>query len=133
MDSPPPPTSFISPVPPHPASSEAGMLDQFVIQQAPSPSLKAPLNFGFLYPNPVLRLLKVHAAAHPFLTYVPFFSPYPMPSFHHFFSEIKLRHKWVDIPKEKRKERRSLVEMYLKYSMSVLKYVTQISGTQLKM
>ncbi len=67
------PTSFIPPPPP---PSEAGMLDQFVIQQAPSPSLKAPLNFGFLYPNPVLRLLKVGAAAHPSVC------PHPNFSFH---------------------------------------------------
>lgn len=56
MDGPPPQSHLCPP--------EKGMLDQFVIQQAPSPSLKAPLKFGFLHPNPVLRLLKVHAAAH---------------------------------------------------------------------
>ena len=59
----PPPQPHLYPQPP--AFSEAGMLDQFVIQQAPSPSLKAPLNFGCFYPNPVLGLLKVHAAALP--------------------------------------------------------------------
>lgn len=72
MDSP-PPQPHLYPQPP--AFSEAGMLDQFVIQQAPSPSLKAPLNFGCFYPNPVLGLLKVHAAA------LPSVCPHPNLSF----------------------------------------------------
>lgn len=91
----------------YPHSSKAGMLDQFVIHQAPSPSLKAPLNFGFLYPNLVLRLLKVHAAAHPsvypypnscfrtLLFTVSFFSPYPMPSIQ--TSDINVTNTQIDI------------------------------------
>lgn len=55
--------------------AEAGMLDQFVIQQ---PHHSKPLStLALSYPNPVLRLLKVHAAAHPSVC------PYPNFGFRH--------------------------------------------------
>lgn len=55
--------------------AEEGMLDQFVIQQ---PHHSKPLStLALSYPNPVLRLLKVHAAAHPSVC------PYPNFGFHH--------------------------------------------------
>lgn len=92
-----PPQPHLYPHPP--TSSEAGMLDQFVIQQ---PHHSKPLStLALSYPNPVLRLLKVHAAAHPSVCpypnfgfhHISFFTPYPTALLPPFFSETKLRHK----------------------------------------
>lgn len=72
-----------------PASSEAGMLDQFVIQQ---PHHSKPLStLALSYPNLVLRLLKVHAAAHPSVC------PYPNVGFRH----ISPPHSFTPAPKDK--------------------------------